>query len=74
MPNDLAIFWIARTLGSSDLFFVLSRPLGLSIKNVDCGSGRIRTSDGVTPMPHFECGAFGLSATLPLFLYYIKIA
>lgn len=32
---------------------------------LDGGDGRIRTSGGVTPTPHFECGAFNRSATSP---------
>ncbi len=31
----------------------------------DGGEGGIRTHDRVTPMPHFECGAFDHSATSP---------
>ena len=33
-----------------------------------CGDGRIRTSDTLSDIPHFECGAFDHSATSPLFL------
>ena len=29
------------------------------------GEGGIRTPDELTPMPHFECGAFDHSATSP---------
>src|ERR1700745_4296420 len=29
------------------------------------GEGGIRTPDRLTPMPHFECGAFNRSATSP---------
>ena len=35
------------------------------LRRTEDGSERIRTSDGVSPMPHFECGAFDHSATLP---------
>ena len=31
----------------------------------DSGGGEIRTHDTVSGIPHFECGAFGHSATPP---------
>ena len=36
------------------------------------GDERIRTSDTVTRMPHFECGAFNRSATSPLKHFFQK--
>ena len=44
---------------------MLSSPLGLSIKNVVCGEGEIRTHDTLSGIPHFECGPFNHSGTSP---------
>ena len=37
-------------------------PIGLTLQG---GGERIRTSEGVTPLQHFQCCAFNHSATLP---------
>ncbi len=60
---------VGRILLTSRLRYsqLYNRPKDLLYNS--CGDGRIRTSDKVTPMPHFECGAFDHSATSPEYGY-----
>ena len=39
----------------------------------DSGGGEIRTHDTVSGIPHFECGAFGHSATPPIYVDLVRI-
>lgn len=45
------------------------RHVSLPIRNCPGGEGEIRTLGTVAHTPHFECGAFGHSATSPGVLF-----
>jgi hypothetical protein len=68
--SSLVCSLLAKYITSSLLTLVFPRSHSSIVASnlLFCGSGRIRTSDRVSPIPLFESGAFNHSATLPYIL------